>query len=151
MFLSRPPWVSVKFIIAAVLILATTYYLLYSPDQISLRDYHFSSDSLEPPPGRQDALPPKPQESPQPLDVTKERRKQEFIQHVIENEVGGPINLDPLSEICRYTEWQPGLIVKCQPVPGGIGNIRNMFLNCIRFALEAGGTSGTSSLSLTII
>jgi hypothetical protein len=151
MFVSRPPWALVKFIMAAVLILATAYYLLYSPDQISLHAYHFSSDSLEPPPERQDALPSKPQGPPRPLDVTKERRKQEFIQRVIGNEVGGPINLDPLSEICRYTEWQPGLIVKCQPVPGGIGNIRNMFLNCIRFALEAGGMSRTSSLSLNAI
>lgn len=80
-----------------------------------------------------------PSESSKPPVVTTELLKQEFIQDVVNNEIGGPVNLEPLAELCRNADLQPGLIFKCEPVPGGIGNIRNMFLNCFRFAIQAGG------------
>lgn len=134
---NRSSWNLAKFLIPAVLIFSTTYYLFHSEDPISIPGYVFTNDPSQPPhpPGHQDAL------VPQAPIVTKEQLKQEFIQDVISHEVDGPMNLAPLTELCSATDWQPGLIVKCQPVPGGIGNIRNMFLNCIRFALEAGGSS----------
>jgi hypothetical protein len=131
MLLNRPSWNLAKFVIPAVLIFSTTYYLFQTSDEISLPGYQFTGGELV------DGLGTQPPAKP-PV-VTKELLKQEFIQDVIDNEIDGPINLDPLSELCRDTQWQAGLIVKCQPVPGGIGNIRNMFLNCIRFAIEAGG------------
>jgi hypothetical protein len=137
MLVSRPSAGSfVKFLIPALFIFLTTYYLFSSGEPISLPGYHFSDDST---PKNQDAL--GPPGSPKPPVVTKEQLKQEFIQDVLDHEIDGPMNLGPLTELCSNTKWQPGLIAKCQALPGGIGNIRNMFLNCVRFAIEAGGLS----------
>ncbi|TVY40673.1 hypothetical protein LSUB1_G004426 [Lachnellula subtilissima] len=75
---------------------------------------------------------------------------------MLENEIDGPYNLEPLAALCRSKEYTPGLIIKCKASPGGMGNVRNMMLNCYRFAIEAGATGvivpqimkrGDSSLS----
>ena len=58
-----------------------------------------------------------------------------------ENEIDGPFNNSTLVELCRTREWTPGLIFKCEAPEGGIGNVRNVFLNCVRYAIEAGGLS----------
>lgn len=68
-------------------------------------------------------------------------KKEAFVKQVLENEIDGPYDIGPLRDFCRSTErkWQPGLIVKCEASMGGFGNIKNMMLNCFRFAFEAGG------------
>ena len=58
-----------------------------------------------------------------------------------ESEIDGPFNNSTLVELCRTREWTPGLIFKCEAPEGGIGNVRNVFLNCVRYAIEAGGLS----------
>lgn len=45
-----------------------------------------------------------------------------------------------LQALCNTRRWQQGLNWECV-AKGGLGNIRNEMLNCIRFALEAGGSS----------
>lgn len=44
----------------------------------------------------------------------------------------------PLQRLCNETQWVPGLIFVCDNNSGGIGNIRNFILTCIRYAIEAG-------------
>ncbi|KAL1867827.1 hypothetical protein VTK73DRAFT_3969 [Phialemonium thermophilum] len=46
----------------------------------------------------------------------------------------------PLARVCRETAWTPGLVFVCDNNSGGIGNIRNFMLTCIRYAIEAGAT-----------
>ena len=65
--------------------------------------------------------------------------KEEFIQRELDNEFDGPYDLGPLTNLCATRSYQPGLVVKCYEIIGGMGNIRNEILNCIRFALEGGG------------
>jgi len=46
----------------------------------------------------------------------------------------------PLQRVCDETEWIPGLIFVCDNNSGGIGNIRNFILTCIRYAIDAGAS-----------
>ncbi|EHL02773.1 putative Platelet-activating factor acetylhydrolase [Glarea lozoyensis 74030] len=49
----------------------------------------------------------------------------------------------PLERLCGETKWQEGLVFVCDNNSGGIGNIRNFILTCIRYAIEAGATGIT--------
>lgn len=135
MLFAGPSPTLLKFLIPALLIFCTTYYLLHTSNQFAKHNY-------DDPSSPEHNLPyvPKPSETPIPAAFTKNYIKKNFIKAVVDNEVDGPMNLEPLTDLCRNTQWQDGLIVKCQPLPGGIGNVRNMFLNCLRFAIEAGAT-----------
>lgn len=47
----------------------------------------------------------------------------------------------PLARVCaETTSWTPGLVFVCDNNSGGIGNIRNFILTCVRYAIEAGAT-----------
>ncbi|KAF3765202.1 hypothetical protein M406DRAFT_259106 [Cryphonectria parasitica EP155] len=50
----------------------------------------------------------------------------------------------PLARVCtETTRWTPGLVFLCDNNSGGIGNIRNFILTCLRYAIEAGATGIT--------
>jgi hypothetical protein len=72
--------------------------------------------------------------------------KDTFIREAAAWEIDGEYNDGPLRDLCSGKEWQPGLIFKCDDAFGGVGNIRNIILTCIRYAIEAGGK--TPSLSM---
>ena len=45
----------------------------------------------------------------------------------------------PLQRVCEETTtWTTGLVFVCDNNSGGIGNIRNYILTCVRYAIEAG-------------
>lgn len=46
----------------------------------------------------------------------------------------------PLERVCKETQFTPGLVFICDNNSGGIGNIRNYILTCVRYAIEAGAT-----------
>ncbi|KAK0663932.1 hypothetical protein QBC41DRAFT_329015 [Cercophora samala] len=47
----------------------------------------------------------------------------------------------PLQRVCgEQTSWKPGLVFICDNNSGGIGNIRNYILTCVRYGIEAGAT-----------
>ncbi|KAH6612314.1 hypothetical protein B0J18DRAFT_80939 [Chaetomium sp. MPI-SDFR-AT-0129] len=47
----------------------------------------------------------------------------------------------PLQRVCHEsTTWTPGVVFVCDNNSGGIGNIRNYILTCIRYAIDAGAT-----------
>jgi hypothetical protein len=46
----------------------------------------------------------------------------------------------PLKRLCNETEWVPGLTFICDNNSGGIGNIRNFILTCIRYAIDGGAS-----------
>lgn len=47
----------------------------------------------------------------------------------------------PLARVCsEINPWTPGLVFVCDNNSGGIGNIRNFILTCLRYAVEAGAT-----------
>lgn len=46
----------------------------------------------------------------------------------------------PLARVCKETTWTPGVVFICDDNSGGIGNIRNYILTCVRYGIEAGAT-----------
>lgn len=46
-----------------------------------------------------------------------------------------------LRRVCSEAKWREGLIVSCDQIAGGIGNLKARLLGCTRYAIEAGGTS----------
>lgn len=74
-------------------------------------------------------------------DVAVSGEKGSFVKKALQTEIDGPFDGEWISRLCNSREWVPGLIAKCDAPQGGIGNVRNVFLNCIRYAIEAGGMS----------
>jgi hypothetical protein len=46
----------------------------------------------------------------------------------------------PLERVCNETKYQPGLVFMCDDNFRGIGNIPNLILTCVRYAIDAGAT-----------
>ncbi|KAK0378428.1 hypothetical protein CLIM01_04203 [Colletotrichum limetticola] len=55
-----------------------------------------------------------------------------------------PVNSDVIRGVCDRTEWDAGkamqVVFTCDNNVGGIGNIRNSILNCVRYTMLAGGS-----------
>ncbi|KUJ15086.1 uncharacterized protein LY89DRAFT_568527, partial [Mollisia scopiformis] len=43
-----------------------------------------------------------------------------------------------VKNLCANTEWNPKLLFTCNRSGGGVGNLRNSILNCVRYAISAG-------------
>lgn len=68
--------------------------------------------------------------------------KRLFMTDYLENEIDGKFDGSELAKLCARKTWHPehqALILSCEPVPGGIGEVKNGHLQCIRFAIEIGG------------
>lgn len=63
----------------------------------------------------------------------------QFIREAVQWEIDGPFDDGPLRDMCSSKKWTPALTIRCEDVFGGVGNIRNYVLTCIRYAIEAGG------------
>jgi hypothetical protein len=107
------------------LVLGIAYYLFHAPGDTSLPTFNSPSNNVK-------------------------STKEIFVEQMLEEEVDGPYNLEPLAALCRSKEQTPGLIVHCKASPGGMGNVRNMMLNCYRFAIEAGGMLSHLRLDLDV-
>ena len=49
------------------------------------------------------------------------------------------VDSEPIRSICSDTQWNASIVFACDNSVGGIGNIRNSILNCVRYAISAGG------------
>ncbi|KAH8771463.1 hypothetical protein BGZ57DRAFT_824975 [Hyaloscypha finlandica] len=67
--------------------------------------------------------------------------KSAFIDSISATEIDGPFDNSNLIELCASRKWVEGLIFKCEAYGGGIVEARNVVLNCLRFAIEAGATN----------
>ncbi|KAF6822563.1 alternative oxidase [Colletotrichum plurivorum] len=61
-----------------------------------------------------------------------------FITDFIEHEIDGKFDGGAITDLCTSRKWTPGLVMSCDALHGGIGFVRNAYLHCIRFAIEAG-------------
>ena len=50
------------------------------------------------------------------------------------------VDSEAIKSICGETQWNSSVIFTCDNSVGGIGNIRNSILNCVRYAISAGGS-----------
>lgn len=48
------------------------------------------------------------------------------------------VNEESIKSVCRTTQWNESLVFTCNESFGGVGNIRNSLLLCVRFAMQAG-------------
>lgn len=74
--------------------------------------------------------------------------KDTYMEAVLRDPVEGLIDPDPIRKKCSKTKFQDGLIWHCDTIVGGIGNVANMWLNCVRYAIEAGGAFGPRSIPI---
>jgi len=58
----------------------------------------------------------------------------------VDFDVEGPFDGRALSLVCSSRKVQPGLYFQCQFNFGGLSNVRNMVLTCIRYAIAAGAS-----------
>jgi len=103
-----------KLAIVVFAVLFTAYYLFSRPE-ITQADYH------------------------EIYRVAVSGKKAAFVEAALETEIDGAIDNSALVELCKRKVWTPGLIFNCEAPKGGVGNVRNVFLNCLRYAIEAGG------------
>lgn len=81
--------------------------------------------------------------------VAKSGKKALFVAKAVDVEVDGPFDNSTLVEMCASTQWREGLMFYCQPPEGGIANVRNLLLQCIRYSIDAGGESFRPSQAQT--
>ena len=67
--------------------------------------------------------------------------KEDYIAAVLRSPVEGLLDAEPVEHMCAASRLQDGLVWHCDTVVGGIGNVGNMWLNCMRYAIEAGATA----------
>lgn len=49
-----------------------------------------------------------------------------------------PVDSSAIKSVCEDAIWNSTLVFTCNNSVGGIGNIRNSILNCVRYAISAG-------------
>lgn len=75
------------------------------------------------------------------IPFSSSSRKSAFIDSISATGIDGPFDNSSLIELCASRKWVDGLIFKCEAHGGGIVEARNVVLNCLRFGIEAGGSS----------
>lgn len=95
---------------------------------------YFTDHGILPLPALPGLLAPKPSSRPR-------LSKEAYIDAVLRNPVEGLLDPEPIRQKCNETRFQPGLVWHCDTVVGGLGNVGNMWLNCVRYAIEAGATT----------
>lgn len=65
--------------------------------------------------------------------------KELFVADFLEHEIDGQFDGSSIADLCSRTTWTPGLFLSCDSPAGGVANVKNAHLNCIRFAIEMGG------------
>ncbi|KAL3426641.1 hypothetical protein PVAG01_00150 [Phlyctema vagabunda] len=66
-------------------------------------------------------------------------KKASFINDILENDIDGTIDYDAIKFVCNSKKWTDGLVIECKAPEAGIATVRNVYLNCVRYAIEAGG------------
>jgi hypothetical protein len=77
-------------------------------------------------------------------------QKQAFIQTATETAIDGPFDNSAIKSLCASKNWTEGLIATCGTPQGGVSNVRNVFLNCVRYAIEAGCKLPSAALTSLI-
>lgn len=67
-----------------------------------------------------------------------------FINDFLNHDVNGGFKGDGLADLCSTKKWTPGLLLTCDAIPGGVADVKNGVLTCLRIAIEMGGTIGHS-------
>ncbi|KAL3425133.1 hypothetical protein PVAG01_04414 [Phlyctema vagabunda] len=64
--------------------------------------------------------------------------KETFISYI--TDANETIKYEAIQSVCDKKIWREDVVFNCDMIAGGIGNVRNHVLNCIRYVMEAGGS-----------
>ena len=59
-----------------------------------------------------------------------------------------PVDSESIKSICGEVQWNSSVVFTCDKSVGGVGNIRNSILNCVRYAISAGASLVIPSIVL---
>jgi hypothetical protein len=140
----RIKWWRYRYALAAGILLNIFLINRFFLDQ-SISDLNPFPVTPSPPPTvpqpKEDSAPPPP--PPPPSGVVVPPPKSSATYNLNDYDFNGEYVGWPLERLCGETKWQDGLVFVCDNNSGGIGNIRNFVLTCIRYAIEAGATGIT--------
>ena len=71
--------------------------------------------------------------------------KELFVSDFLEHEIDGRFDGSSIADLCRRKTWTPDLFLSCDSPAGGVGNVKNAHLNCIRIAIEMGGMADSAA------
>lgn len=75
----------------------------------------------------------------QPTSPERESVKKDWVDVSSRVVVGKPWDPEPIRKMCRATPfWSNDVYFECSDSQGGIGNVRQDILSCIRYAIDAG-------------
>ncbi|EFX05648.1 hypothetical protein CMQ_3717 [Grosmannia clavigera kw1407] len=65
-----------------------------------------------------------------------------FVDDFLLLEVDGEFDGSAIETLCNNKTWTPGIVLTCEAVPGGLADVKNGILSCIRTAIEMGSSAG---------
>ncbi|KAH7346260.1 hypothetical protein BKA65DRAFT_477475 [Rhexocercosporidium sp. MPI-PUGE-AT-0058] len=72
-------------------------------------------------------------------DASIERwSKEDFITQAMSSAIQDDFDYGYIADMCDEQEWDDSIVFECQNLIGGIGNLRQEVLHCIRYAIDAG-------------
>ncbi len=67
---------------------------------------------------------------------------------LVDFEIEGPADYSALAQVCNQTDWVPNRWFSCDRMEGGVGNVRNEWLTCVRYAVAGGASVVMPSIRL---
>ncbi|KAL2069416.1 hypothetical protein VTL71DRAFT_14095 [Oculimacula yallundae] len=64
--------------------------------------------------------------------------EEEFITQAMSSAIEDDFDHGYIADMCAAQEWDDTVVFECQNLIGGIGNLRQEILHCIRYAIDAG-------------
>ncbi|KAH6714165.1 hypothetical protein BKA61DRAFT_674777 [Leptodontidium sp. MPI-SDFR-AT-0119] len=64
--------------------------------------------------------------------------KEEFISQAMSSAIQDDFDYGYIAQMCEEQQWDDSIVFECQNLIGGIGNLRQEILHCIRYAIDAG-------------
>lgn len=75
-------------------------------------------------------------------------QKRNFVETAMNTSIDDPWDYQPITNLCASTTWREGLTFICGAPDGGVGNLKNTLVSCIRWAIQGGGNSKSVVLFL---
>ncbi|RFU30229.1 hypothetical protein B7463_g6105, partial [Scytalidium lignicola] len=75
---------------------------------------------------------------PEASEPKRHRSKEEFIATTMSSALEDNFDYSHIREVCDAQQWDSTVVFTCHGIIGGIGNIRQEILHCIRYSISAG-------------
>lgn len=73
--------------------------------------------------------------------------QQEFVDKALENDIyATKYDGSGIRDLCAKAKWRDNIVMSCDTMAGGIGNMKTNVLSCVRYAIESGGNWRTEPM-----